>query len=400
MSESIKNKDISKLTKGDLILELEDLKIKYTELQEEVNALNSEYAFNQLKLACNMVTQKSYAEIAFQFGNKLGKSVGEIKALSIQKEWDVLSNKHNPLHETNTNEFIVHFMEHIKARLDLRKYDFQNEFIPLLLAGKTTVLGDDEFTYWFEAIDYWLKLAKEGNKEAQKNLIVCFNLGYGTEISQDYVEYWVKKLNNEDVQEPNFIGLPEINSNANELEANSIIDSTIQNIETEKQELSNEDKNKIYNSLLPVYEELKKIPTIHIKTHPCIEQLREFDKNTDLPFEIKNELIGAAIALHSSDFQFKVENVKNYGSFFHQDKRGDVSLTIRNNSDWAPMLFISAKDDAGHTYQSKYKINPGVSTINLFSKHPVGTKIISISFETIGDVKQTYFYNPKNVIIE
>lgn len=376
-------------------LEIDNIVIKNNELEEKILNINAELVSTQIELACSLVTQKAFIEIAYQYGIKLNKSLSEIKLLSFKEELDVLENKNNPIHETNSNEFIDYFREKIKEKFESRKYNFQNEFIPLLLSGKTSVIDDEDYVYWFEAIEKWLVLARDGNVEAQKNLIVCFNLGYGTDINKEYEDYWFKKLNKENVVEPTF------KKEEDKITESIIVNKTNDDKNEEINEEINEDVELLIKKVKLIKNELKKIPNIYIKTHPAIEKLNEinlFHKN--LPIEQKNEIFGDALCLHNSEFLFNIKNKKNYGNFFHSDKRGDIYLTIINNSEWEPLLYILAKDNLGNVFKSKFKINIGRGQpICIFSKQPIGTKLVSISFGTVEKIPVIYTYLPRNIII-
>ncbi len=374
----------------------EELKKKIEELESHVEFLNNELFLRDIQ-------KKSYAEIAFQYGKELNKSIGEVKFLEMVKELSVVKSKHNPMHETNI-EYDEKNEELITNYLSNKKYEFQNEFLPLFLSGKITMIGNRDYMYWFEAIDDWIALSRNGNKEAVKNLIVCFENGYGVEKNTEYLGYLYSKLSGEEIQEPEFEEFYEINYS-----------SRHQPVQSNEAEVFNVDKNNLevnffetqeFNDLKieckDLCEQSSKIQTIYIKQLPSVERLVELSKKYSfLPYEVKNELFGSTIALHGSQITFITDNVKDYGTFLRRDKKADTYIKISNSSEWSCNLAVSIKDNLGNVFNSRCKVNPGsIAQINLFQQHPFRTKIESIIFKTLEQNPKTYIYQPKNWIVE
>lgn len=388
----------------DLIIEKKEIKFSKEEAIKKIQELENKISDLRDEVLIANVKSKAFAEVAFQYGKQLNKTVGETKFLEMVKELSVIKAKHNPIHETNI-DFSPNNEEIITNYLSNKKYEFQNEFLPLFLSGKITMIGDREYMYWFEAIDDWLSLAKKGNKDAQKNLVVCFTNGYGVDKNSKMVEYWNDILEDKKVAEPIFEEFFEIVDENKEKPLNSEVAPAF-NVDP-----NNLEKNIVFTDtqeyvllkkkIAELYEQCSKIPTIYIKTNPSVEQILELSKSYEgIEYELKNDLFGSILAMHHSQFDFTVQNIKDYGSFLKRDKKADTVLKIANNSEWSCNLVISVKDQLGHVFNSRCKINPFSNTIlNLFNQHPVGSKIETVIFKTIESSSKTFIYHPKNWIV-
>lgn len=76
------------------------------------------YEEQQRLMAEWMVSQKAFKELAIQFGQKLGKTPQEVIQEGLDKEIDVLENKHNPEHKTIVGDstIIAPHVEHLKTK--------------------------------------------------------------------------------------------------------------------------------------------------------------------------------------------------------------------------------------------------------------------------------------------
>lgn len=372
------------------------------ELQKIINSLQAEN--NRLKKAFKIleVQKKSFAEVAFQYAKELGKTVGEVKFLEMIKEISVVKGLHNPIHESNM-EHVDGLEDEVTEYLSNKKYEFQNEFLPLFLSGKITLIGNKDYLYWFEAIDDWLDYANKGNKDAQKNLVICFENGYGVEKSSQMSEYWKRKLDNDNVDEPIFEEFFEFKKPGRLIEGKEekqIFNIDQKNIvkdftQTKEYEELKKDIDKIYN-------DVSSIQSIYIKKPKSIEKLLELEKKYDyLPYDTKNDLFGSVLIIHTSQFEMLVDNIKELGSFMKKEKRADVQIKISNNSNWSCSFAISVEDNLGNVSNSKCKINPQSSSqINIFNQNLVGSKIKKIIFKTLDNNSRTFTYQPKNWIVK
>lgn len=77
------------------------------------------YRLQQEILAEWMVSQKAFKELAIEYGTQLGKTPEEVIQTGLDKEIDVLENKHNPEHNTNVGKstIIGPHVEALKAKL-------------------------------------------------------------------------------------------------------------------------------------------------------------------------------------------------------------------------------------------------------------------------------------------
>lgn len=373
-----------------------------TSLQKTINSLKLENDRIKKELKILEVQKKSFAEVAFQYGKELGKSIGEVKFLEMIKELSVVRGLHNPIHESNV-ENMEGLEDEITEYLSNKKYEFQNEFLPLFLSGKITLIGNKDYLYWFEAVDDWLEYAKKGNKDAQKNLIICFENGYGVEKNNQMAEFWKKKLNNEIVEEPVFEEFFEFKKPERLIEENET--SQIFNVDPSnivKNFYETKECEELINSINEIYKDASSIQSIYIKKPKSIEKLLELEKKYEyLPYETKNELFGSILIIHTSQFEMLVDNIKEVGSFIKKEKRADVQIKISNNSNWTCSFAISAEDNLGNVSHSKCKINPHSSSqINIFNQHLVGTKINKILFKTLDKDSRTFSFIPKNWIVK
>ena len=371
-------------------------------LNKKIRELESENVKLKKELSILEIQKKSFAEVAFQYGKELKKSIGEIKFLEMIKELSVVKGLHNPLHETNI-KYSKEMETEVTEYLSNKKYEFQNEFLPLFLSGKITLIGNKDYLYWFEAIDDWLEYAKQGNKNAQKNLVVCFENGYGVEKNQKMVDFWHKKINGEDIDFPIFEEFFEFKKPERLIEEKT--QQKVFNVESSnllKDFTETKEYEELKLKIKKIYEEVSVIQSIYIKKPIGIEKLLELEKKYEyLPNDVKNELFGSIFIMHTSQFDMLIDNFKENSSFLKKEKRADVKIRILNNSDWNASFAVSIQDNLGNVVNSKCKVNPGSSSqINVFSQHLVGTKIEKIIFKTLDKSSRTFVYNPKNWIIK
>jgi hypothetical protein len=77
-----------------------------------------QYEEQQLTIADWMVSQKAFKELAIQFGSQLGKSKDQVVKEGMDKEIDVLEDKHNPENRTNAGDsHITPYKEKLIAKI-------------------------------------------------------------------------------------------------------------------------------------------------------------------------------------------------------------------------------------------------------------------------------------------
>lgn len=107
--------------------ELDSLKLHYQlllakpmhQIAELSGDFRKTYEAQQLLMAEWMVSQKAFKELAIQYGTKAGKTADEIMQEGLEKEIDVLESKHNPEHNTNSNNSSI-----IRPRVDALKRNY------------------------------------------------------------------------------------------------------------------------------------------------------------------------------------------------------------------------------------------------------------------------------------
>jgi hypothetical protein len=384
---------------------LEDAQNKMRSMEEELEKFKADFEDRKLKFAMSIIDQRAFMELAIQYGRQLGKNSFEVKKEGYKKEIDVLENKHEAIHQTNATPLMSSMYEKLIESINCRHYVFQNECIPLVLEGKIHVLGDEQYTYWFEALSDWLNLAKDGNKEAQQNIIECFANGYGTDVDLNQAEYWKQRLegkSHEDIMGKD-IKKQVLESNESNQEIKNIIEEK-ELLEQKTNEDINQDKEfleKINAEKLEIFEKLRMINVGYPQSSHYLSRLMSLEKEDKAEFSEKVNFYGSALCLHHADFIFEVSNIKNHGSFLRSDKRGDLTMTIVNNSDWEPDFFIKIEDESGRKTRTRYKVVKGeTSGIKLLTAHKIGTKIKCIEFETVEEKPKNYIVIPKKLIIE
>ncbi len=406
--------------------ELKEANLIIKKMQEEVANLNLELQDKRLKMASSFLTQRAFIELAIQYGLILGKTPFEVKKEGYAKEMDVLLSKHNPLHQTNSIPLFEKLFNELSESIKTRHYNFQNECIPLVLAGKIHVIGDEHYTYWFEALEHWLTLARDGNKEAQQNVWECFKKGYGTDPHPKQADYWEKVFRGfRGVKEPPlfnvtqngehnvnegklinsqpFQGKEEISSGVSfgTLISSSNEQNGLINAEENSVDFSDKKIEKLKKEKAEIFEKLKTIQLTKIKPFHLIEKVTELSK-IDLEISDLDRLreYGSPLCLHTAEFIFEVSPLRNIGSFLIPDKRGDLTMTIINTSDWEPEFFIKVEDENGEKTKMRYRLVKGeTKNIKLLTNAKVGTRVKSIEFETMESTPKNYLILPKNAVI-
>lgn len=407
--------------------ELKEAHLTIKKMQEEIANLNLELQDKRLKMASGFMTQRAFIELAIQYGLVLGKTPFEVKKEGYAKEMDVLLNKHNPLHQTNSIPLFEKLFNELSESIKTRHYNFQNECIPLVLAGKIHVIGDEHYTYWFEALEHWLVLAREGNKEAQQNVWECFKKGYGTDPHPKQADYWEKVFRGfRGVKEPalfdttknidhhanegklinsqNFQGKDEISDGVfagNVVFPTNIEPNGLVNAEENGIDLVDKKVEKLKKEKSEIFEKLKTIQITKIKPFHLIEKLTELSRiDGDISDIDRLREYGSPLCLHTAEFIFEVSPLRNVGSFLMPDKRGDLTMTIVNSSDWEPEFFIKVEDENGEKTKMRYRLVKGeTKNIKLLTNAKVGTKVKSIEFETMESPAKNYLIIPKNAVI-
>ncbi len=384
---------------------LEDAQNKMKSMEEELEKFKADFEDRKLRFAMSVIAQRAFMELAIQYGKQLGKNSFEVKKEGYKKEVDVLENKHNAINQTNATPLMSSMYEKLIESINCRHYVFQNECIPLVLEGKIHVLGDEQYTYWFEALSDWLTLAKEGNKEAQHNVVECFSNGYGTDVDLKQAEYWKQRLNGKSHED--IIGedlqVQELEIKEVEQEVDIFIEKKDLLDPQNKDDIpkNNELLEKISIEKAEIFEKLRMINIGYPQPAHYLSRLMSLEKEDSADFTEKVNFYGSALCLHHSDFIFEISNIKNHGSFLRSDKRGDLTMTIVNHSDWEPDFFIKIEDESGRKTRTRYKVVKGeTSGIKLLVSHKVGTKIKCIEFETVEEKPKNYIVIPKKLIIE
>ena len=93
------------------------------EIAAENHQFKETYEQQMELLAGWMVSQKAFKELAIQFGIEKGLTPDEIHKMGLDKELDVLENKNDPLHKTNSNTIkgIDNYVENLKNKFHSRR---------------------------------------------------------------------------------------------------------------------------------------------------------------------------------------------------------------------------------------------------------------------------------------
>ena len=93
------------------------------EIAAENHKFKETYEKQMELLADWMVSQKAFKELAIQFGIEKGLTPDEVHKMGLDKELDVLENKNDPLHKTNSNTIkgIDNYVENLKNKFHSRK---------------------------------------------------------------------------------------------------------------------------------------------------------------------------------------------------------------------------------------------------------------------------------------
>jgi len=361
-----------KPTISSLKIELENLKNQLQSTNNEKDKLLGDIEEKNFALAKSMMSQKAFLELSIAYGKEIDKSTFQVKKEGFNKELEVLNNQHDPLNQTNSTEFLNEYKEKL---INSNEQLFESDFSSFFLANKIYPINDIHHSSWIDAIEYWISLAKDGNKEAEHNLRICFDYEYRTFVENQQIKYSkTQQLSSPNVQQ-------DINS-----EAPPIFDERIPKY-----------KSELYQKLFKVHV-ARALPIKHLEE---LKQLATYESN--LNPNNTDEFYGAALCLHYSEFNFEVRNVKNYGSFIIPDKRGDLYLTIINNSEYSPEFTINTLDEHGNiNKKEKHIINLGKTIdIQLLASQKVGTIIDSIEFETLGKELNKFLIIPtQSIVIE
>ena len=74
-------------------------------------------------LADWMVSQKAFKEVAIQVGIEKGLTSDEVHQMGLNKELDVLENRNDPSHKTNSNNIkgIEHYIDSLKMKFHAKR---------------------------------------------------------------------------------------------------------------------------------------------------------------------------------------------------------------------------------------------------------------------------------------
>ena len=93
------------------------------EIAAENHKFKETYEKQMELLADWMVSQKAFKELAIQFGIEKGLTPDEVHKMGLDNELDVLENKNDPLHKTNSNTIkgIDNYVENLKNKFHSRR---------------------------------------------------------------------------------------------------------------------------------------------------------------------------------------------------------------------------------------------------------------------------------------
>ena len=93
------------------------------EIAQANRSFKEAYEAQMELLADWMVSQKAFKELAIQFGIEKGLTSDEVHQMGLSKELDVLENKNDPSHKTNSNTIkgIEQHIDSLKMKFHTRK---------------------------------------------------------------------------------------------------------------------------------------------------------------------------------------------------------------------------------------------------------------------------------------
>ena len=93
------------------------------EIAAENHKFKETYEKQMELLADWMVSQKAFKELAIQFGIEKGLIPDEVHQMGLNKELDVLENRNDPSHKTNSNNIkgIEHYIDSLKMKFHAKR---------------------------------------------------------------------------------------------------------------------------------------------------------------------------------------------------------------------------------------------------------------------------------------
>ena len=93
------------------------------EIAEENHDFKKAYETQMELLADWIVSQKAFKELAIQFGIEKGLTSDEVHQMGLNKELDVLENRNDPSHKTNSNNIkgIEHYIDSLKMKFHAKR---------------------------------------------------------------------------------------------------------------------------------------------------------------------------------------------------------------------------------------------------------------------------------------
>ena len=93
------------------------------EIAQANRSFKETYEAQMELLADWMVSQKAFKELAIQFGIEKGLTSDEVHQMGLNKELDVLENRNDPSHKTNSNTIkgIEHYIDSLKMKFHAKR---------------------------------------------------------------------------------------------------------------------------------------------------------------------------------------------------------------------------------------------------------------------------------------
>lgn len=347
--------------------DISDLEDQNAQLMQQAR---QRIAGEELERAYNIVWQKAFWELAYRLGEKLGMARDEVFDTAAKLKYDVLDRKFDAARPTNAAAFELKYADALRQRFLKEDNAFKDAYEQFVKEGRLYGLFEQLPKNWNKAFETWLAMAKDGNGEAQYNVGRCYDRGEG--VKQDYgcaLEWYAKALERNAIlaahnlfllyKNPKFAGYDLDLARRYAARAIALGDPRTAGVlaQFEKDELQ------------ALYKR---------EERPLLDQLLSVDPERP-PTELLDKIKGrgyrwadAITALHSCRYALQTHNVKNEGSFFKPDKRGDVYLELDN-----PTTFSAYVRFAGKSFSETIKAEGRTSTC--LGRFPVGQRLEEFS---------------------
>lgn len=161
----------------------------------------SNYDIDMLNLADWVVSQKSFKELAINFGEKLGIDKNEVVRQGLEGELNVLSCTNDKTHKTNANDstWLESKIPHLVMKVVKERGVKESEILKNMSIHKKKIeqgilLGlEKDFERDIDFFEYCNNSNQNNDSRAQYNLAICYKYGIGTDESRRLYEMTLQR---------------------------------------------------------------------------------------------------------------------------------------------------------------------------------------------------------------